>query len=327
MSSDSFSDSSWQPSADIETLRRRAALITLVRQFFNERGVLEVETPLLARHSVTDPHMPVISADNPLHEGDCYYLQTSPEYAMKRLLAAGSGPIFQLSKAFRRGEVSRRHNPEFTMLEWYRPGFSLDELMDEVEVLIRQLLPRYSTARRIAYRQLFLDVLNIDPMHAELATIESIARDQLDIQMQSDNRDDWLNLLMAEVIEPQLTDQGIVFIYNYPASQAALAKIGKDPDGTAVARRFECYVSGMELANGYDELTDARELRRRFKADNDQRLATGKTIRTMDADLLAAVEAGLPPSSGVALGLDRLIMLALNRDAISDVLSFTADRA
>lgn len=321
-----MSESDWQPTASIETLRRRAAVIADIRHFFAARDVLEVETPLLCRYTVTDPHMPVISARNPCGRSGDYFLQTSPEYAMKRLLAAGSGAIFQISKAFRRGEISARHNPEFSMLEWYRPGFSLTQLMAEVEALVAAILSLEAPARRWSYRQVFQRYLALDPFAATAAELELVARQCIDIQMQSDNADDWLDLLMATVIEPKLAAEGAVFIYNYPASQAALARREHDDDGILVGRRFELYVNGLELANGYDELTDAGEQAARFEAER-CRLAQEEGDRAADEFLLQALRSGLPEASGVALGLDRLLMLALGKTRIDEVQAFSAERS
>lgn len=320
---------SWQPCAAIETLKQRAVVIAAIRDFFAERDVLEVETPLLARYSVTDPHMSAISADNPgaADDGQRHFLQTSPEYAMKRLLAAGSGPVFQICKAFRRGEQSRRHNPEFSMLEWYRPGFSMHQLMDEIDALLQTVLELSTPAQRISYRQVFIDFLQIDPMRANCAELEKKARQHLQVHMRSDDKDDWLNLMIAELIEPKLAELGAVFIHHYPVSQAALARIETDEDGIDAGCRFELYIGGLEIANGYDELTDVAEQRRRFEMEQQQRMTMAKTVHDADAFLLAALDAGLPPCSGVALGLDRLVMLALKQTEIADVLAFPVDRA
>lgn len=322
-----MTDIPWQPSAAIETLQKRAAILATIRQFFAERQVLEVETPLLARYSVTDPYMEVLTADNPVAGEQPYYLQTSPEYAMKRLLAAGSGPIYQLCKAFRKGEAGSRHNPEFTMLEWYRPGFSLFDLMAEVEDLLKAVLGCDLAARKKSYREVFMDYLGLDPLTADCQQAEQLARQHLDVQMQSDRIDDWLNLLMAEVIEPHLKNAGPTFVYHYPASQAALARLESNDEGLWLAQRFELYAGGLELANGYDELTDAREQDRRFVADQQARKVSGRPHHDSDPYLLAALDAGLPECAGVALGLDRLIMLALEESSISRVLAFASDRA
>ena len=312
----------WQPSASIEVLRLRAKLLARLRCFFEERNVLEVETPLLCRYTVTDPHMDVISATNPIElEGRPYFLHTSPEYAMKRLLAAGSGPIFQICKTFRRGESGGRHNPEFTMLEWYRPGFDHCQLMAEVEQLVGGLLGLAKPFKRSSYRELFLRHLSVDPHRVDIATLRSLAHQNIDLQMQSDNRDNWLNLLLAEIIEPQLGSGVPEFVYDYPASQSSLARVAKDEQGIAVAQRFELYINGIELANGFNELTDAAEQRQRFEKERQ------RSQRDIDEYLLSALVQGLPDCAGVALGVDRLLMLMLGATTIEEVLSFAVGRA
>lgn len=322
-----MTDPHWQPGAALAVLRQRAALTAQIRHFFAEREVWEVDTPLLARYSVTDPHMAVLSADNPCGDSPPYYLQTSPEYAMKRLLAAGSGAIYQICKAFRQAERGSRHNPEFTMLEWYRPGFDHQQLMDEVEALVSRVLALTTAFDRLSYRQLFQQHLAIDPHQLDCRQLAAIANDLLDVQMHSDHKADWLNLLLAEIIEPALGAARPVFVYDYPADQAALARIGVDASGTAVAQRFELYSQGVELANGYHELTDARQLQQRFEQDRQQRQQAGCEALASDEYLLAAMRAGLPPCAGVALGLDRLMMLAAGAERIDEVVAFTSERA
>ncbi len=317
----------WQPDAALNTLRLRARLLARVRDFFAERDVLEVETPLMCQATGTDPHLDALALE--LAPGDWRYLQTSPEFAMKRLLAAGSGPIYQLCKAFRRDESGQRHNPEFTMLEWYRPGFDDGQLIDEVAALMATCLPSSlpdaGEIARISYRDLFRQSLQIDPFSASDTELLACARRHTDVEGMSLSRDDTLNLLMALVIEPQLQEP--VFVVEFPASQAALAQIIQDQHGSPVARRFELFVAGMELANGYLELTDSTEQARRFAADNHQRKAAGLPVRPVDARLLAALEHGLPLCAGVALGFDRLVMLAAGATHIREVLSFVADNA
>lgn len=318
----------WQPDAALATLRLRAQLLARVRGFFAGRGVLEVETPLMCQATGTDPHLDALALE--LAPADWRYLQTSPEFAMKRLLAAGSGPIYQLCKAFRRDESGQRHNPEFTMLEWYRPGFDDRQLMDEVAALLAECLPDASPMpdpgiARISYRDLFLQWLALDPFAASDDELLICARRHTDVAGMTMSRDDTLNLLMALVIEPQL--QAPLFVVDFPASQAALAQLARDSHGNLVARRFELFVAGMELANGYLELTDSAEQARRFAADNQQRQAAGLPVCAVDARLLAALEQGLPACAGVALGFDRLVMLAADAGHIREVLSFVADNA
>ena len=315
----------WRPSASIQALKKRASVLAQLRQFFAAKDVLEVETPLLCQHGVTDPYMELMTS-TPFHNKAPYYLQTSPEYAMKRLLAAGSGPIYQLCKAFRRGETSRRHNPEFSLLEWYRPGFDHHQLMAEVSDLLTEVLA-LPTAKKITYGQLFEQHFGINPHEVSCEKIEAIARQHLDIQMQSTERDDWLNLLMAEVIEPTLGFEAPVFIVDYPASQAALAKFGRNEQGTEVAHRFELYINGLELANGYLELTDYSELKQRLIREQQKRERLDLPHMKSDKYLLAAAKAGLPACAGVALGFDRLMMLAAKAKQINDVISFDVERA
>jgi lysyl-tRNA synthetase class 2 len=296
-------------------LRARADMLRQLRAFFADRGVLEVETPLLSRSTVTDPAL------TPIPCGD-RWLQTSPEYAMKRLLAAGSGPIYQVCKAFRSGEAGRRHNPEFTLLEWYRPGFSLRALMEEVAALVCTVLGNRPVAFA-SYRELFRERLGLDPHLATSAELEACVRDRLEYSGGEESRDTWLDLLVSHLVAPTLED--LVFVFDYPASQAALARLRREGD-VDVAERFELFVDGVEIANGYHELTDAAEQRRRFEADNAVLRARGEPARPLDEALLEALEAGLPDCAGVALGLDRLLMLLTGEDRLAEVLAFDWER-
>jgi lysyl-tRNA synthetase class 2 len=319
----------WRPTASIETLRQRARLIAEVRAFFAERGVLEVETPVLGRGGSTDVHLASLSALATTPAGrERLWMQTSPEFHMKRLLAAGSGPIFQLARSFRDGEVGRRHNIEFTMLEWYRPGFSLDDLIGETSALVSHVHPGVpkelpAVANRRRYRELFREALSIDPFTSELADLRQLATERGGLDMTESDRDGCLDLLMGLVIEPTLGRDGLDVVVDYPASQAALARRHRDPeDGQWVASRFELYLEGLELANGYDELTDAAEQAARFAEDNVARRALKLPEVDVDHRLVAALEQGLPAGSGVALGLDRLIQLALNKKSVAEVMAF-----
>jgi lysyl-tRNA synthetase class 2 len=320
--------SDWRPTASRASLERRAHLLAVTRAFFADRGVLEVETPVLGRAPVPDLHLDSFAV--PTSRGT-RWLQTSPEYAMKRLLAAGSGPIYQISKAFRDGEVGRRHNPEFTLLEWYRPGFDFHALMDEMDAYLATTLVAKPAERR-SYGEIFHDALGIDPHRATAAELEARGVEAgLDAPADLD-RDDRLQLLLAHCIEPELgraDGPGLrpTFLYDFPASQAALARIRDDPGRPPVAERFEVFLEGMELANGFHELTDAAEQRRRFEAELDKRRAAGKPALPLDERFLAALETGLPDCAGVALGLDRLVMLAVGADRLEDVLAFPDDRA
>ena len=325
----SKSNTTWQPTASQEMLHVRARLLNRIRQFFAERHVLEVETPLISHAAVTDKHLQSFQTDyhfaNPAQK-QTLYLQTSPEFAMKRLLAAGSGAIYQLCKAFRnQGESGRTHNPEFTMLEWYRPGFNHHDLMDEMESLLKAILD-CPNAQRFSYAELFQHYLQIDPHQASIEQLKQTAHR---FNLATENltaleKDDWLNLLMTHCIEPQLAKHP-VFIYDFPASQAALARIR--PGNPALAERFEVYVQGLELANGFHELSSASEQRQRFKNDLIQREKAGYPLVPIDERLLAALEQGLPDCAGVALGVDRLIMLASGKSTINEVLTFPIERA
>ena len=308
----------WQPGATPATLAARAGLLARIREFFGQRGVLEVETPLLGAGTVTDPNItPIACADR--------WLQTSPEYAMKRLLAAGSGPIYQICKAFRHAEAGSRHNPEFTLLEWYRPGFSQADLIAEVGELVSGILGREDW-QRCSYQQLFQDYLQLDPFRVDSASLATFARERLDISFEPDNRDVWLDLLLSHLIEPQLAERGLLFVYDYPPTQAALARLRRDGEHV-VAERFELYADGVELANGYCELTDAAEQAARFARDNELLAQAGSAPRAVDHRLLQALEQGLPACSGVALGVDRLLMVHSGAASLAEVISFDWDRA
>ncbi|GAB3284720.1 EF-P lysine aminoacylase EpmA [Parahaliea aestuarii] len=315
---------SWQPGAGLEQLRARAGLLSTLRRFFDARGVLEVETPLLCSAGITDPAIEPLIVSEGRSLAAPRYLQTSPEYAMKRLLAAGSGAIYQIARAFRDGEAGSRHNPEFSLLEWYRPGFDHHALMEEVAELVCACLGQRPW-RKLSYRQLFIDSIALDPFTAATSDLEARARSGHDLGDLSGDRDFWLDVLITHQVEPWLAGQGLCFVYDYPASQAALSQIVTE-GGVAVGQRFELYIDGVELANGYCELTDATEQRVRFATDNERRLALGQVARPVDERLLAALEAGLPPCSGVALGVDRLLMLATGERDIRRVLAFDWER-
>ncbi|MCP1319410.1 EF-P lysine aminoacylase EpmA [Halomonas sp. 707B3] len=318
----------WQPTATMGTLRERARLIATVRAFFAARDIWEVETPVLGQGGSTDVHLVSLSSLARTDKGQRkLWLQTSPEFHMKRLLAADSGPIFQLAKSFRDGEVGARHNIEFTMLEWYRPGFTLAQLIEETTALVAHVLPQSpGPVVYYRYRELFHRHLEVDPFTTSLDTLRTLAAQRGNMSAQAlaeEGRDTCLDLLMGMVIEPTLGQQELSVVVDYPASQAALARRHQDADGEWVASRFELYLNGIELANGYDELTDAEEQRQRFDADNAERRRLGLPEVDVDAHLLAALEQGLPASSGVALGLDRLIQLALGKARLEEVLAFS----
>jgi len=319
----------WRPSASADTLVIRARLLQRIRAFFQAREVLEVDTPLLSRATVTDPHIESFVVQES-QQGMPRYLHTSPEFAMKRLLAAGSGSIYQVCKVFRQGEAGRQHNPEFSMLEWYRLGFDHHQLMDEVESLLRELLDGYrslAAGQRLSYRVAFQQYAGLDPLSASVTELQ-VAVKQHGIEvigLDEAHKDSWLDLLMTHVVEPALPQDGPVFIYDYPASQAALARIRQSEP--PLAERFELYLGGMELANGFHELTDAQEQRQRFIVDLASRKVMGLSAVPVDERFLAALEAGLPPCAGVALGIDRLVMLAAGVKSITEVLAFDDARA
>ncbi|BED88023.1 elongation factor P--(R)-beta-lysine ligase [Pseudoalteromonas sp. MM1] len=319
----------WAPSASIETLKKRAAILRTIREFFYTRNVMEVETPSLSSASVTDVHLASFNTQfvGPGHAGGLpLYLQTSPEFAMKRLLAAGSGPIFQLCKAFRNEEAGRHHNPEFTMLEWYRPGFDEFALMDEMDELM-QLILNVEPAERLTYQQAFEQVLSLDPLTATLTQLQALACDHgfADIAKNETNKDTLLQLLFCMKVEPTIGQTKPCFVYHFPASQAALAQICEHDN--RVAGRFELYYKNMELANGFNELTNAKEQAKRFDEDNAYRAANGLNHVPMDRRLIAALEHGLPKCAGVAMGIDRLVMLATEKETIKEVIAFDVDRA
>jgi lysyl-tRNA synthetase class 2 len=309
---------SWKPGATPAMLRARAQVLRALRDFFDARGVLEVQTPVLGRHTVTEP------AIESLPVGLQAWLQTSPEYFMKRLLAAGSGSIYQIGPVFRAAEQGRRHNPEFTLLEWYRVGFDLEALVVEVADLVQEVMesPRPHVAE---YRELMQAHAGVDPWcddPVQLATrasaISGIPREQL-------NRGEALDLLMSGCVEPALADQGPVIVQHYPPDQCALAAVS-EVGGLAVARRFELYLDGIEIGNAYEELLDATEQRRRFEADNARRHAAGQPIPEPDGRFLEALEAGLPPSSGMAMGVDRLLMHRTGAGSLDEVMAFSRER-
>lgn len=324
----------WQPGASSETLALRAELLARIRSWLRGQGILEVETPALSRFAATEPSI------EPFHtgfhgpgsaNGQRLYLHTSPEYFMKRLLAAGSGPVYQLSHVFRDGELGHRHNPEFTMLEWYRPGADHVALMDEVDAMLVSVLAgvaEYRPAERICYRQWLMEYTGLDPWSDGVSAFRDFAERNLgpvSEGIQHGGLDTWLDLLVSHWLEPRLP-QGAVFIYNYPPTQAALARLRTD-DGRWVAERFELYVNGMELANGFHELIDAQEQRQRLEQDNRRRIAAGRKSLPIDRLFVKALVAGMPACAGVALGLDRLIMYAGALDDIDSAMAFSFSRA
>ncbi len=319
----------WRPTATLQHLKLRARLLQDVRQFFTTRDVLEVETPILSAHGSTDPQLESFITDytGPNSDATRYYLHTSPEFAMKRLLAHGSGSIYQIAKVFRNGEYGRLHNPEFTLLEWYRVGWDASALMHEVAELIATLLPPYrlNPPQYITYREAFQRYCQVDPFAADTASLRRAALDRgIDVAAGALDHDAWCDLLLTHAIQPQLGRGHIAFLHDYPPSQAALARVrdARPP----VAERFEVFIDGIELANGFFELADATEQARRFQEDNAQRTRRGLTPVKVDTHLLAALPQ-LPDCAGVALGFDRLVLLAAKAQALREVVAFPFDRA
>ncbi|WED21613.1 elongation factor P--(R)-beta-lysine ligase [Vibrio sp. JC009] len=319
----------WQPNATISQLKKRANLIAEIRQFFARKEVLEVDTPAMSHATVTDIHLHTFKTDfvGPGYaEGQKLYLMTSPEFHMKRLLAAGSGSIYQICKSFRNEENGRYHNPEFTMLEWYRIGFDHHDLMDEMDELL-QLVLKCGKAVRTTYQQAFLSVLEVCPLEASMEELKKAAAELglQDIAEKEEDRDTLLQLLFSVGVEPHIGQQTPAFVYDFPASQAALAKINRDDP--RVADRFEVYFKGIELANGFHELDDPNEQLERFVEDNQQRKVMGLEMQPIDHNLIDALREGLPACAGVALGVDRLVMLALGCEHIDEVTAFSFPRA
>ena len=298
----------------------------MLREFFAERSVLEVDPPLLATTSVTDPYIESISAQM---GGEISYLQTSPEFFMKRLLASGLGDIYCLAKAFRDAEQGARHNPEFTLLEWYRVGWDEFQLIQEIETLVATVFNQFNQSavniERLSYHDCFAQRLQLDPHTVSLESLQAIAVGQGYIKWENETRANCLDLLFSEMIEPKLPS-GLVTVYDYPACQSALAQTYTDNDGKLVSRRFEVFLNCVELANGYFELTDAQQQQQRFTADIMQRKQAKKPEMIIDAKLDQAMKAGLPSASGVALGVDRLLMQLCGLSSIEEVLAFPWSR-
>ncbi|CRY56233.1 MULTISPECIES: elongation factor P--(R)-beta-lysine ligase [Yersinia] len=320
---------SWQPSAPIANLLKRAAIMAEIRRFFADRGVLEVETPTMSQATVTDIHLVPFETrfvGPGAADGLTLYMMTSPEYHMKRLLAAGSGSIYQLGRSFRNEEAGRHHNPEFTMLEWYRPHYDMYRLMNEVDDLLQQILD-CNSAETLSYQQAFQRHLGIDPLSADKAQLREVAAklDLSNIADTEEDRDTLLQLLFTVGVEPHIGRDKPAFVYHFPASQASLAVISTEDH--RVAERFEVYFKGIELANGFHELTDGDEQLQRFEQDNRSRAKRGLPQNPIDMNLIAALKHGLPDCSGVALGVDRLVMLALNAERLSDVIAFPVNIA
>jgi len=326
---------SWQPGADKEVLLERALMLKNIRAFFDGKGVLEVETPLLSQYSTTDPHLD--SLQSRFREQACY-LNTSPEYAMKRLLASWKKPVYQICKAFRDDELGAFHNPEFTMLEWYQPDYDSIALMDELAELVINLcqLSNFSSIdkvqfERLSYQQAFENFVGIDPHQTTSSECYKVAQsNNVEIPQglgMDDDVNDWLDWLLTQQVLPAFNKEGFTFLYDYPASQCALAKIVDNERQVPVAKRFELFFGEIELANGFHELTDYDEQFQRFKLENKMRKQAGKVSGRIDEHFIAALCSGLPECSGVALGLDRFLMVLVKATHIEQVISFPWEKA
>jgi lysyl-tRNA synthetase class 2 len=317
-------DDSWQPVADVSVARQRALLLQRARRFFADRDILEIDTPAIGEAAVSDPGIESIAVKLALAPARSFYLQTSPEFHMKRLLAAGFPDIFQIGRVFRDAEIGTNHQPEFSMVEWYRLEFGLEQMMQETIDLIEALLDPAritSTADRLSYCDAFKDIVGIDPLHTDIDELDRLLNIDTDLcNALGDSVDSRLDLLMATRIAPQFKPGRLTVIHHYPASQAALAR--HCPDDNTLADRFEVFYGSLELANGYVELTDVAEQARRLETDQDKRRRNNALIRPVDRKFIAALESGLPACAGVAVGFDRLMMVHGGSDNIRQVRHF-----
>ena len=322
----------WRPSAAREAIQLRASLNRLAREFFYSRDVLEVETPVMSQAGNTEPNIASFALEFSGRTDGAprtRWLRTSPEYALKRLLAAGIGDCYEMGRVFRDGEAGGRHNPEFTMLEWYRIGWNLEQLIQETAALLQAalaLVGRSAQLRVVRYRDLYRNVLDIDPFTADDKALQAALGDVV-ISPQGLTRDDWLDLLMTHRLQPTFKVDDMIAVVDYPASQCALARIATDAEGHPVAQRFELYLGPLELANGYHELLDATEQGARLAGDIGVRTSRGAVVPPIDTLFLDALASGLPACAGVALGMDRLLMALLATSCIADVLAFDFQRS
>lgn len=328
-------DDNWGPGCTLDILRKRAWMLSSIRHFFVVRNVLEVETPILGQTTGTEPQLNFFStkyAGSPDTSDGTFFFQTSPEFAMKRLLARGIGSIYQICKAFRNHECGRLHNPEFTILEWYRVGFDLNQLMKEIEELILGLFAHsqvtLSASEHISYFEAFSKYTELDVPSASVSDFIQVAKiHSLDgaVDLCRDEVSDWLDFLFSQLVQPHLGKDRLTFIFDYPMCHASLARL--KPGETDIAERFEVFINGIELGNGYCELTDAIEQEQRFRHDLHQRRKRNLPTPTLDKRLIKSLEHGLPECSGVAIGLDRLLMLLTGTKHIDEVLAFDINRA
>ncbi len=319
----------WKPVCDLELLHLRAQMLIKIRNFFQQRSVLEVETPLLCHATGTDPQLDFFSSES--IQNQAMFLQTSPEFAMKRLLAAGSGSIFQICKAFRKGESGRFHNPEFSILEWYRVGFSLHQLMDEVTELLNEVLPGFcpkNTVNKISYVELFTQVTGLNPLQFCQKSYSSyVTKNALGdaISLCGNDHAMWLDFIFSHKVQTTLNNQALCLVFSYPSIQSSLARLNKE--NPMIADRFEVFINGVEIGNGFFELADAKEQEIRFDNENISRKTKGLVQVKKDQLFLDALRSGLPDCSGIALGLDRLLMIMTNSKSLNNVLTFPFERA
>ncbi|WP_245673365.1 EF-P lysine aminoacylase EpmA [Endozoicomonas ascidiicola] len=324
----------WRPSASMMALRERAHLLRKIRAYFDGQGVMEVETPILSSSATVDVYIDSFASEfTPIghDQNQLCYLRTSPEFAMKRLLASGSGDIYSLGRVFRNGEAGGRHNPEFTMLEWYRVGMTDQTLMDDMSSLLSSIC-NYKEVRRVGYGELFENALGINPYLASDEELGSMVGERIDAKLQGLERNDCLDLLFSKFIEPELggiSEDGLegCFVYDYPVTMSALARESLNKKGQPVSSRFELFINGVELANGYHELTDGDEQEKRFEDERIKRQQRGYDLYPYDQHMVDALKHGMPDCAGVALGIDRLLMLLLGANNIADVLAFDFQRA
>lgn len=301
------------PSDAKNILFKRAKLIQIIREYFRYENVLEVQTPLLSSYPVTDPQLENIRVENPkcnysFNSKEWLFLTTSPEYEMKKLLTLGSGSIYQICKAFRQDTPGPKHQIEFSILEWYRVGYDINELINDVFELLSRCIG-INQIKKMSYREAFLEYLDFDPCEISTTDLEEYSKRLIDVSFESKDKNIWLDLLFSHLIEPKLGYDLPCFIINYPAEQAALAKIDFDEKGNPIAKRFELFINGIELANGYEELIESDEYLERFEEQNSLRKAMGLDCKDIDKPFIKGLEKGLPPCSGVAMGLDRLLLL------------------
>ncbi|VAW98912.1 Translation elongation factor P Lys34--(R)-beta-lysine ligase [hydrothermal vent metagenome] len=320
----------WQTTTTLAVLQVRAKVIGIFQNFFHQNGVLQVDTPTISQFANTDPSIESFIVQENIDSQSRFFLQTSPEFPMKRLLASGMGSIYQICKVFRSCEIGRYHNPEFTLLEWYRVEIDHFDLMDEMIALFSEInleFPFYNTITKLSYQDLFLNYLAIDPLNSSIEELKNYIKSQSNGSINlidNMNHNDLCDYLMSHMIQDKMPAKSLIFVFNYPATQASLAQINDDK---LTARRFEVFASGIELANGFHELRDAQEQHQRFLEDQKNRAIAKQAVHPLDGYLIQALQHGLPDCAGVALGVERLLMLIVNAKHINEVLSFPFDRA